>query len=67
MERIGRERFQKICGEHGYEKILFATDSPWTDQSEEIARLKSYGLSPEAEKAILGGNAAKLLDCGNGS
>lgn len=67
MEKMGRELFLEICNTHGYDKILFATDSPWTDQSEEIARLKSYKLGQSAENAILGGNAAALLGLRNES
>lgn len=61
LDKIGRETFSRIAAAHGCKRILFATDSPWTDQEEEINRLKSFGLSPEAGQAILYGNAARLL------
>lgn len=67
LKKIGKDRFLSICNDHGYDKILFATDSPWTDQSEEIERIKSYGLGQEKESAILGGNAAELIGMGNQS
>ena len=61
LEQIGKEAFLRIAGVHGTDRILFATDSPWTDQEEEIKRLKTFGLGPETEQALLGGNAARLL------
>lgn len=52
---------KRIILEHGYEKILFASDSPWGDQAEELQRVKKLGLGSTVEKAILGENARKLL------
>jgi hypothetical protein len=57
-----RERAKDIIMGHGYRKILFGTDSPWSDQSEEIERIKCLNLEDKAEKAILGENARDLLD-----
>ncbi|NLD50900.1 MAG: amidohydrolase family protein [Clostridiaceae bacterium] len=58
---ISTEQLKRIIGKHGYEKILFATDSPWKDQSEEIIKIRELMLGSEVEKAILGLNAKKLL------
>ncbi|HOV26254.1 MAG TPA: amidohydrolase family protein [Pseudobacteroides sp.] len=58
---ISDEQAKRIIQNHGYEKILFATDSPWTDQKEEINKLRNLKLGVEVENAILGGNACKLL------
>ena len=55
------EQVKRIIEKHGYEKILFATDSPWSDQAEEITRFKALNLGSEAENAILYGNAGRLL------
>lgn len=59
---IKPERARDMILGHGFEKVLFATDSPWTDQAEEIGRLKKLELGEEAELAVLGGNAARLLE-----
>jgi uncharacterized protein len=54
------ERFVK---KHPAERILFGSDSPWTDQSEELRFLMSLPYLGVEEKAkIAGGNAAQLLD-----
>jgi len=56
---------KRIINNHGFEKILFATDSPWSDQAEELSKIKNLNLGYEAESAILGGNAEKLFGLGN--
>lgn len=58
---ISDEQAKRIILNHGYEKVLFATDSPWTDQREEIEKLRNLKLGTEAESAIFGINACKLL------
>jgi predicted TIM-barrel fold metal-dependent hydrolase len=59
---IGNEQARRIITNHDYKKVLFATDSPWTDQGEEISRLKDLNLGADIESAVLGGNAVKLLE-----
>ncbi|MCX7920791.1 MAG: amidohydrolase family protein [Clostridia bacterium] len=55
------EQIKRIISDHGYQKILFGTDSPWSDQEEQIAKLKELNLAESVEKAILGYNAKELL------
>lgn len=54
--------FVRLCRKHGTDRILFGTDSPWQDQGEYIEQLRVMGLSAEEQNAILGKNAAKLLE-----
>lgn len=61
LEWIETGQFLSIVRKHGYHKVLFATDSPWSGQKEELERIRSIGLLPEEERAILGDNANKLL------
>lgn len=57
-----RDLLERIIRTHGTDKILFGTDSPWTDQAESVARLRGADFLNEDEReAILGGNAARLL------
>jgi predicted TIM-barrel fold metal-dependent hydrolase len=61
LGHIADEEFVDLVEAHGSGKVLFGTDSPWTEPSEELARIRGLGL-PETElAAILGGNAARLL------
>jgi predicted TIM-barrel fold metal-dependent hydrolase len=56
-----RELFLRIVEKHGADKILFASDAPWSDAGEEIAALNALPLSEADKAAILGGNAARVL------
>lgn len=54
--------FVRLCRKHGIHRVLFGTDSPWQDQGEYVARLQSMGLTDAEQKAVLGKNAARLLE-----
>ncbi len=58
---INDMQFVRIAREHGVDKILFATDSPWSGQAESVAYLKSLPLSEDEKQKILDENARKLL------
>ena len=53
--------FLKILKKHGADRILFATDSPWSGQKESLAHLGSLGLDKKDFDKIMGQNAEKLL------
>lgn len=55
------ETFKKIVNAHGSEKILFATDAPWSTQKEELALIKNVGLTPHQLENVLCNTANKLL------
>ena len=56
------EDIVRIIKNHGADRILFATDSPWNDQKAYIERFRSLrGLSDQEKDMIFGGNAEKLL------
>ena len=46
----------------GADRILFGTDSPWSDQAKALAWMRALPLPPDELDAILGGNAARLLN-----
>jgi len=58
---IGRETFQRIFQKHGADRILFASDSPWSAQDEDLARLRSFGLTEKETEQVLCENARRLL------
>lgn len=64
LGKIADEQFLRILKQHGSERILFATDSPWMGQKESIAYLKGLPLSEEELKNIFYRNAQKLLTLG---
>ncbi len=55
------DQFLRIVKTHGAKKILFGSDSPWSNAKEEINYLKKLSLSREEIDDILGNNAKKLL------
>lgn len=58
---LGAERMLHLIRAHGATRILFGTDSPWTGQAVELALMRQLGLTPNELQAVLGGNAARLL------
>lgn len=61
LNKMSEGQFMRIVGKHGADRLLFATDSPWANQAEEVTRLVKMDLPDDATEAVLGGNAAKLL------
>jgi len=62
FEFFPHEQFLRIVRDHGAEKILFATDSPWSDAKTELAHLRSLPLTAAEKELILCGNAKRLLN-----
>ena len=58
---IGKERFVEILNRHGADKILFASDSPWSHMGNDVNILRSFSLDQQTEDKILYQNAKKLL------
>jgi predicted TIM-barrel fold metal-dependent hydrolase len=50
-----------ILDRHDPHRILFGTDSPWTDQASELASFKRLPFSPENLELALSKNAVELL------
>lgn len=58
---IEEESFLRILKKHGADKILFATDSPWSGQEESLACLRNLPMEHGNLDKILGRNAEMLL------
>ncbi len=58
---LDRERFVRMVRLHGADRILFGTDSPWSDQETALALLFSSGLGEDEIALILSENARRLL------
>ena len=57
-ESILRRIYSSMHPEH----ILFGTDSPWTDRTEAVRRIREFGFSEEQIMKIFYKNALKLLE-----
>ncbi len=61
-DNLKEEGFIRLCRKHGCSRILFATDSPWAEQSDYVERFMNMPFSAAEREAILGGNAYKLMN-----
>jgi len=48
----------------GPERVIFGSDYPWEEPGRAAEIIKGLGLSAREEQAVLGKNAAALLDVG---
>ena len=60
--KIEEDLFKKILLAHGADKVLFATDSPWSSIKRDKETLLSYDLPKEVNDKIFYKNALKLLN-----
>ena len=58
---VAKADISAILERHSIDKILFATDSPWSEAQRDLAVISSLGLSKENEEKILFKNALSLL------
>ena len=61
LRAIGEQRFKEILQKHGQDRILFASDSPWSSIEQDVAIIRSFALGKQAEDRIFYQNAQKLL------
>lgn len=61
FDYIGEEQFFRIMRNHGSDKILFATDSPWAEQKRFVEVMKGLPVTEEERERMLWKNAAGLL------
>ena len=62
LQKIPLAIVQQIFSKHPDDRLLFGSDSPWTEQKEELDFLLALSfLTDDAKDKILGTNAARLL------
>ncbi len=61
LDFMEKERARKMIMNHPPEYVLFGTDSPWADQKDAVKAVWDLDLGESRTRAILGGNAARLL------
>lgn len=61
LHKISPEQFIRIVRNHGVEKMLFGTDSPWGGQRQILDIFDEMPLEKEEKEAILWKNATRLL------
>ncbi|MBC8584614.1 amidohydrolase family protein [Youxingia wuxianensis] len=55
------EQFERLIRKHGIDRVLFATDCPWSTPEAELALLNRTGLTKEEKEKIMYKNACRLL------
>ncbi len=60
-EFMSQDQIHRMIRNHGADKFLMGSDSPWSDQATAIDEIKNLELADAEEQAILGGNAARIL------
>jgi len=58
---LEQEKFEEMVKIHGSNKLLFASDLPWTDPLEGIKGINKLNIPQEEKENIFGNNAMKLL------
>lgn len=58
---LSEEDFCALVRAFGSERVLFGTDSPWTDRKKSIADISALPLREKEMDDILGSNAEKIL------
>ncbi|HBA64477.1 MAG TPA: metal-dependent hydrolase [Lachnospiraceae bacterium] len=61
LEYMAKDQLLRIIRNHGADRILFATDSPWSGQKEYVERFQRLPLTQEERERIGESNARKLL------
>lgn len=62
IDYMEADRFVRIMREHGFDKILFATDSPWKSQADEVRKIGSLPIPEKIKEDIFYRNASRLLN-----
>lgn len=55
------ELIRRIIERHGAERMLFASDSPWSSIAGDLEIIRKLGLDVNTERLVLGDNARALL------
>ncbi|MBR4082783.1 MAG: amidohydrolase family protein [Lachnospiraceae bacterium] len=62
FDYMSREIFLKLCEKHGTDRILFGTDSPWSEAGRDMEVINNLPLAKADKEAIFFGNAMRLLN-----
>lgn len=65
LHNLHEADFLRLARKHGIDKILFATDSPWSIQKEYVEWFANCGLTDDEQAKIFYQNAAALLQLGS--
>ncbi|MBQ7740519.1 MAG: amidohydrolase [Eubacterium sp.] len=58
---LGKEQFERIVKKHGADKILFGTDSPWSEQKRTIKKVNACDFTADEKELIFSKNAKRVF------
>ena len=61
LEVMSQEQARSIITSHRADRMMFGTDSPWTDQGQALQLIRDLNLDPDREASLLRHNAQRLL------
>ncbi|MDO8685954.1 MAG: amidohydrolase family protein [Clostridiales bacterium] len=61
FDALGAKAMKDLIRNHGVDKILFGSDSPWNKQNDAVLQITSLDISDEEKDKILYGNSKRLL------
>lgn len=67
LTEMSDEEFVKLLGNFDEDRVLFGSDSPWTDQKEMLERTLKLRLPEKRMEKMMYGNVARLLRINNAS
>ncbi len=59
--KTNHRQITRIMRNHGIDRILFATDSPWGDQKKNVELFDTFELTAKEQEAVFCKNAMRLL------
>ncbi|MFA5340770.1 MAG: amidohydrolase family protein [Clostridia bacterium] len=62
FEYYPKDQFLRIVKAHGADRILFGSDSPWSNAVNEISAINSLPIDQNSKEMILGNNAKRILN-----
>ena len=62
LDKMDVQQFIRMVKNHGADKILFASDSPWAGQKEFVDYFRQMSLTEDEKKMIGNQNAKKILN-----
>ncbi len=62
LKMLDADQFMKFVKAFGADRIIFGTDSPWSDQATSKKFIEQLPINEDCRKKILGDNAARLLN-----
>lgn len=62
LSMLEESDFLRMIRKFGADRVLFGTDSPWSDQKASLELIQALPLENEEKESILGNNANKLLN-----